>query len=92
MEPRTFDLLLLELAFTRFQTELDSISADRDAKMGDIESDAEQVRKEAWISTVQVQAESTFIDGFSLSDLYPLCLDDFKQKYDSIVVSNDNFN
>ena len=77
----TIDSILLRVEFGKFEVALEQISKGWTERLQEIEVEAEEVRKSVWMQSVQLQAESTFIDGFSLEELYPLCTEQMKGKY-----------
>ena len=73
----------LQLAFNDFMTTVSQISMKRDESIGQIEVATNELEQKAWQDSIQITAEGTFFDGFSMAVLYPDCVHSVKSASNS---------
>ena len=70
-------------AFGNFESQLKEIAAQSTDELHQIESQADVVESACWSDVVQLSAESTQVDGFTMDQLFPNCVTEVKERYDS---------
>ena len=71
-EDRHYDSLFL--AYNDFINSVKGISVKRDIDTKTIGIAAEELEQKTWKNSVQITAEGTYFDGFSMAQLYPQCI------------------
>jgi len=73
---------LLNEAFVEFKNSIASIKVECYESLYEIKDLAYEVEIEAWHDTVNHVASHLTFDGFSLSDIYPYCVEQMQSGYD----------
>lgn len=74
--------MLLNEAFVDFKTSIASIQVECYESLYEIKELAYEVEIEAWHDTVDHVASHLTFDGFTLSDIYPYCVEQMQAGYD----------
>ena len=60
---------------------MDQIKEVREADIGVLEAEVNEIKVNTWMESIQLWAEDMIIDGFTLNQLYPDCVNELQGAY-----------
>ena len=71
----------LGIALNNFEDSLDAQTLLTELRIEEIEVQVNEVEREWWYNSVEQMGQSVYLDGLSISELFPNCVADLQQSY-----------
>ena len=65
-------------AYSEFEEKVDEIKEVREADIGVLEEQVNEIELNTWVEAIQLWAEDMTIDGFTVNQLYPDCVNELQ--------------